>query len=158
MKNTLKLDHAKRTIVMDRTFAKYAANTMSQEYAHLQTVRQDYPEYQVVQRKIKRSKTKECYRGLNYEYMEEYIKTHGSKEEVATNLAEFKEKKLISLCHSTSRRYPVIKSWFLAKYPEVMKFGLSDDEKQTTNEKDTVAAPEAEENELDFEMPAKISA
>lgn len=72
MKNTLKLDHAKRTIVMDRTFAKYAANTMSQEYAHLQTVRQDYPEYQVVLRRIKRSKTKECYRGLNYEYMEDY--------------------------------------------------------------------------------------
>ena len=53
MKNTLKLDHAKRTIVMDRTFAKFAVNTMSQEYAHLQTVRQDYPEYKVVQRKIK---------------------------------------------------------------------------------------------------------
>lgn len=159
MKNTLRLDHSKRTIVMDRTFAKYAANTMSTEYAHLQAVRQDYPEYQVVLRKIKRNKTKECYRGLTYEYMEEYIKTHGSKEESATNLTEFKEKKLISLCHSTSRRYPVIKSWFLAKYPEVMKFGLSDDEKQTTNEEeDTVAATEAEENELDLEMPIKISA
>ena len=159
MKNTLKLDHSKRTIVMDRTFAKYATNTMSQEYAHLQAVRHDYPEYQVVLRKIKRNKTKECYRGLTYEYMEDYIKTHGSKEESATNLAEFKEKKLISLCHSTSRRYPVIKSWFLAKYPEVMKFGLSDDEKQTTNEEDdTVTAPEAEENKLDYEMPVKISA
>ena len=55
MTNVLKLNHADRTIVMDRTFAKFAANTMSQEYAHLQTVRQDYPEYQVVQRKIKRS-------------------------------------------------------------------------------------------------------
>jgi len=32
MKNTLKFDHAKRTIVMDRTFAKFAANTMSQEF------------------------------------------------------------------------------------------------------------------------------
>ena len=128
MKNTLKLNHANRTIVMDRTFAKFAANTMSTEYAHLQAVRQDYPEYTVVLRKIKRNNTKECYRGLTYEYMEEYIKTHGSKEESATNLAEFKEKKLISLCHSTSRRYPVIKSWFLAKYPEVMEFGVKVDE------------------------------
>ena len=143
MKNTLKLDHAKRTIVMDRTFAKYAANTMSQEYAHLQTVRQDYPEYQVVLRRIKRSKTKECYRGLNYEYMEDYFKTHGSEEECAKNLAEFKEQKLISLCHSTSRRYPTIKKWFLAKYPEVMEFGMPD---------------AAEDNELAYEMPVKISA
>lgn len=84
MKNTLKLDHAKRTIVMDRTFAKYAANTMSQEYAHLQTVRQDYPEYQVVQRKIKRSKTKECYRGLNYEYMEEYHAVEQDKDSTSS--------------------------------------------------------------------------
>lgn len=149
MKNTLKLDHAKRTIVMDRTFAKYAANTMSQEYAHLQTVRQDYPEYQVVQRKIKRSKTKECYRGLNYEYMEDYIKTHGSKEERTKNLAEFKEQKLISLCHSTSRRYPTIKKWFLAKYPEVMEFGMPDVAKESNS---------AEDNEVAYEMPAKISA
>ena len=149
MKNTLKLDHAKRTIVMDRTFAKFAANTMSQEYAHLQTVRQDYPEYQVVQRKIKRSKTKECYRGLNYEYMEDYIKTHGSKEECAKNLAEFKEQKLISLCHSTSRRYPTIKKWFLAKYPEVMEFGMPDAAEENSS---------AEDNEVAYEMPVKISA
>ena len=159
MKNTLKLNHTNRIIVMDRTFAKFAANTMSTEYAHLQSVRQDYPEYTVVMRKIKRNNTKECYRGLTYEYMEEYIKTHGTKEECATNLAEFKEKKLISLCHSTSRRYPVIKSWFLAKYPEVMEFGLPNDDKQTTTAGDDAAtAPEAEENELEFEMPAKISA
>ena len=50
MKNTLRLNHAERTIVMDKTFAKFAANTMSAEYAHLQQVRQDYPLYTVVQR------------------------------------------------------------------------------------------------------------
>ena len=43
MKNTLRLNHDTRTIVMDRTFARYAADTMSLEYAHLQQVRQDYP-------------------------------------------------------------------------------------------------------------------
>jgi len=128
MKNTLRLDHHNRTIIMDRTFAKYAANTMSTEYAHLQAVRQDYPNYTVTQRQIKRKATKECYRGLTYEYMEDYIKTHGSKEEVTTNLADYKELKLISQCHSTSRRYPTIKKWFLAKYPEVMEFGVTVDE------------------------------
>ena len=144
---------------MDRTFAKYATNTMSTEYAHLQTVRQDYPEYQVVQRKIKRSKTKECYRGLNYEYMEDYIKTHGSEEECEKNLAEFKEQKLISLCHSTSRRYPTIKKWFLAKYPEVMEFGMPDEEtKAAEAEEESTATPKAEENEVEFEESFKISA
>lgn len=144
---------------MDRTFAKYATNTMSTEYAHLQAVRQDYPEYKVVMRQIKRNKTKECYRGLTYEYMEDYIKTHGSKEECVKNLAEFKEQKLISLCHSTSRRYPTIKKWFLAKYPEVMEFGMSGEEKKAAEAaEESTAAPEAEENEVDFEEPVKISA
>ena len=30
---TLKLNHAERTIIMDKTFAKFAANTMSAEYS-----------------------------------------------------------------------------------------------------------------------------
>lgn len=47
MKNTLKIDHSKKTIVMDRTFAKLSENTRSEEYAHLQQVRRDYPNYLV---------------------------------------------------------------------------------------------------------------
>ena len=39
MKNTLKLSHAKREIVMDATFARNAENTMSPEYAHLHLLR-----------------------------------------------------------------------------------------------------------------------
>lgn len=136
MKNTLKLDHAKRTIVMDRTFAKFAANTMSTEYAHLQAVRQDYPEYAVVLRKIKRNKTKECYRGLTYEYMEDYILTHGTPEEIKKNLKIYDEKKLISECHSKARRYPVIKSWFLETFPEILKFGMNEDPKVIETEND----------------------
>ena len=86
---------------------------------------------------------------LNYEYMEDYIKTHGSEEEYEKNLAEFKEQKLISLCHSTSRRYPTIKKWFLAKYPEVMECGMPDAAEESNN---------AEDNEVAFDMPVKISA
>ena len=39
MANTLKLDHEKGLIVMDRVFAKKSENTLSDEYAHLQNVR-----------------------------------------------------------------------------------------------------------------------
>ena len=66
MKNTLKLSHAKREIVMDATFARNAENTMSPEYAHLQTVRRDYPDYTVIRRTIKRNANKESYKGLTY--------------------------------------------------------------------------------------------
>ena len=42
MKNTLKINHENKAIVMDRTFAKFAEDTRSEEYAHLQQVRKDY--------------------------------------------------------------------------------------------------------------------
>ena len=60
MKNTLKINHEKGTITMDRTFAKKAENTMSAEYAHLQNVRRDYPTYTVIRREIKKNPNKEC--------------------------------------------------------------------------------------------------
>ena len=121
---------------MDRTFAKYAANTRSEEYAHLQKVRQDYPDYQVIRRQIKTNNNKETYRGLTYEYMEDYILTHGTPEEIKKNLKTYDEKKLISECHSKARRYPVIKSWFLETFPEVLKFGMNEDPKVIETEND----------------------
>lgn len=71
MKNVLKLNHENCTIVMDRTFAKRSENTRSEEYTHLQQVRQDYPTYTVVRRQIKTNPKKENYKGLTYEYIYE---------------------------------------------------------------------------------------
>ena len=124
MKNTLRLNHTERTIVMDKTFAKFAANTMSSEYAHLQQVRQDYPLYTVVQRHIRKNTKQEHYHGLTYRYMEDYIASHGSAEDRRI----YDEMKLISECHSKSFRYPVIKSWFLERFPEIKIFGVPVDE------------------------------
>ena len=138
MKNTLRLNHAERTIVMDKTFAKLAANTMSPEYAHLQQVRQDYPLYTVVQRHIRKNTKQEHYHGLTYRYMEDYITTHGSAEDRRI----YDEKKLISECHSKSFRYPVIKSWFLERFPEIKTFGV----------------PVEEEAEIEAPMEASMEA
>ena len=124
MKNTLKINHTNRTIIMDRTFAKYAENTMSEEYAHLQQVRRDYPTYTVLRRQIKSNSNKKTYRGLTYEYMEDYILTHGTSETITKNFAEYNEMRLIAECHGRAFRYPVIKSWFLDHYPEITKFGV----------------------------------
>ena len=127
MKNTLKINHTNSTIVMDRTFAKLAENTMSAEYAHLQQVRKDYPTYTVIQRQIKKNSNKETYNGLTYEYMEGYIMTHGSIETIQANLREFEEMRLISKCHSKAFRYPTIKAWFLERFPEIKAFGVKAD-------------------------------
>lgn len=125
MKNVLKINHEEREIIMDRTFAKFAENTRSEEYAHLQQVRKDYPTYTVTLRKIKKNPNKQVYPGLTYQYMEDYIVTHETPENEKEVLAEFHDMIFISQCHSKAYRYPTIKKWFLNKYPEVAKFGLS---------------------------------
>ena len=137
MKNTLKLNHTERTIVMDKTFAKFAADTMSAEYAHLQQVRQDYPLYTVVQRHIRKNTKQEHYHGLTYRYMEDYIASHGSAEDRRI----YDEKKLISECHSKSFRYPVIKSWFLERFPEIKTFGVPVEEETEASVEAPVEAP-----------------
>ena len=137
MKNTLRLNHAERTIVMDKTFAKFAANTMSAEYAHLQQVRQDYPLYTVVQRHIRKNTKQEHYHGLTYTYMEYYIASHGSKEDRRI----YDEMKLISQCHSKGFRYPVIKSWFLERFPEIKTFGVPVEEEAETSMEAPAEAP-----------------
>ena len=143
MKNTLRLNHTNRTIVMDRTFAKFAANTMSQEYAHLQRVRMDYPTYTVELRHIKKAPAKECYRGLTYTYMKDYIIARGTKEDLET----YNEMKLISECHSKAFRYPTIKAWFLERFPEIKQFGVREDtEPQGGNTADDIAEETANIN------------
>ena len=150
MKNTLKINHADRIIVMDRTFAKFAENTMSAEYAHLQQVRKDYPTYTVTKRQIKRNDNKESYKGLTYEYMETYILSHGTSETRIANLREFNEMRLIAECHSKAFRYPVIKAWFLEMYPEVKNFGMKVEaiaEEETEIQDNIVEIPAQEQKE-----------
>ena len=123
MKNTLKIDFENGKIVMDRTFAQKCRNTRSEEYAQLQSVRRDYPNFAVVTRSIKRNPNKETYAGLTYQYMGDYIMTHESAETVDAVLTEFAEMRMIAACHSKAFRYPTIKKWFLQQYPEVANFG-----------------------------------
>ena len=130
MKNYIKVDTVNRMLVMDRTFAKNASIVGSREYEMLQQAKRDYADegYQVVTRKIKTNSNKKTYSGLTYEYMYDYILTHEPKETVAKVSAEFDEMILISQCHSKAFRYPVIKKWFLEKYPEIVEFGMPKEE------------------------------
>ena len=138
MVNTLKVNYTNHTIVMDRTFAKRAMDTWTEEYAHLQAVRKDYPNYEVVQRHIRTNSNKNTYAGLTYEYMESYIITHGTEETRLANFKTLQEMRVISECQGKAFRYPVIKSWFLEMYPEIANFGVKDDdEKKNDSEGET---------------------
>lgn len=111
MKNTLKINHAERTITMDRTFAKNAENTMSAEYSHLQSVRRDYPTYTVVRRQIKKNPNKECYK----KGMKKYPK--GIREAVVARIQAGESQNKLSKAYGISRY--AIQSWL--KEPAVPK-------------------------------------
>lgn len=122
MKNTLKLIHDKQIIQMDRTFEKLAQNARSDEYALLQSVRRDYPNYRVTTRHIKKNTATEHYKGLKYDFMRSYILWTLSKGDTRATLEEFDEMIFFSKCHS--KRYSKIKKWFLDTYPEVKEYGM----------------------------------
>lgn len=123
MTNILRVDFTNRKIIMDRTFAKLVEDTRSPEYEHLQRVRQDYPNYTVVQNHIHKNTKKKTYKGLSYDYMEDYILKNGKIE----ILREYYHMREISECHGKAFRYPVVKQWFLDKFPEIMQFGIVQD-------------------------------
>lgn len=134
MTNTLKINYTNYTIIMDRTFAKLAQDTRSPEYARLQEVRRDYPDFKVIQRSIRKNTDKKTYAGLTYDYMESYIMSHGTEEKRRANLRKYAEMRNIAECQGKRYRYPVIKSWFLDEYPEIVRFGIEEDASTTVPE------------------------
>lgn len=123
MKTAINIDFLNNRILMTKTFANRASDVRSEEYEVLQKARRDYPTFTVEIRTIKRNPYKKTYAGLTFQYMRDYICTHGSAEERRKNLDEFEEMLLISQCHSKPFRYPTIKKWFLERYPAILDFG-----------------------------------
>ena len=139
MKTDLYLEFDKNAIIMTSTFVKKCRDTNSAEYAQLQSVRRDYPNYHVATRQIKHNTEMEHYKGLSYAYMEDYIRTHETGKDLIAVLNEFGEMIHLSKCHS--KRYPVIKQWFLDKYPEIVKYGMPKDSEKEAQDTKTVDLP-----------------
>lgn len=160
-KSKLMVKYAEGIIEMNTTFAKMMQNPLSDEYALLQRTRQDFPAFAVRTRQIKTNPKKDTYKGLTYEYMREYIILHTTAEGRTKALAEFDEMILISKCHGQSLRYPTIKKWFLAQYPDVAKFGteVADQSEKTceeTKSQNVVPFPTAKKAEIAEPVDAEV--
>ena len=151
-KSRLSVLYAKSVIEVNTIFAKMMENPRSDEYELLQKIKMENPGFTVSRRQIKSNPKKDTYKGLTYEYMKKYIKLHETKEEAEKVIAYLEDQILISKCHGQRLRYPTIKKWFLAKYPEVAKFGIDEtedqdnkqDEAQTAETKNQNAVPASE--------------
>lgn len=114
----IKIDFAGRKIVIAKKFSENASRVNTAEYHELQKVRNDYPDFVVTVRSIRKNENKESYLGLNYAFMEKYIMMQPEAEK---RMKEYQDKRLISECHSI--RFPAIKQWFLKTYPEIKNYG-----------------------------------
>ena len=139
----IKVNYAERKIVLSSAFAKKCFIPGSFEYAQLQAVRADYPDFALVTRKFKTNTAQEHYRGLTYDFMREYIGTH--EIDAKPVLAELDEMIGVSKCHSLSKRYPTIKAWFLERYPAIAEFGMTKSENisQLPEAKDEISESDA---------------
>ena len=86
-KSKLMVKYADGVIEMNTTFAKEMRNPLSEEYALLQRTRLDFPKFEIRTRQIKSNPKKDTYKGLTYEWMEDYILTHGTAEESERTLS-----------------------------------------------------------------------
>lgn len=108
-----------KKIEMTKTEAKAAGKPNTAEYNTLLELMKSFPGYQI--EIVKSVKKVDRFKGLSFDYMEVYIKSHGEEK-----LAEFYE--LRGLDESGKKKelavvasYGEIKMWFLNEFPEIEK-------------------------------------
>ncbi len=118
----IRIDYSARKIILSSSFEKRAFIVGTAEYDQLQSVRHDFPDFALATRKFKTNTAQDRYKGLTYDYMHWYISAHDKDADKV--LKELDEMISVSKCHSLNKRYPIIKSWFLDRYPEIAEFGM----------------------------------
>lgn len=110
-----------KKIEMTKTEAKAAGNPATPEYATLLDLMKNFPAFSI--EIMKSTKKTDRFKGLTYDYMENYIKTH--KEALLETFYELrgldKDGKKIGMVAAAT--YGEIKMWFLTQFPEIEKLG-----------------------------------
>ena len=116
------INSKKMTIEVTKAFTKRASKFNTKEYKDLQSVRRDYPNFEVVVRTTKANKN--SYKGLTFEYMETYIKAHDDENNTIMkdflDLRGLSDEAIEAMADSAS--YGEIKAWFFDQYPQIKKF------------------------------------
>ena len=115
------INYTNSTIEMSKTEAKAAGKYGSEKFNELQTLKAAEPTFRVV---IVKSTAKkgDHFKGLTYDYMENYIKAHDDEEH--STLTIFNELRGLDangqkIELAAVATYGEIKMWFLAQYPEI---------------------------------------
>ena len=129
-------NHLTRKIEMTKTEAKAAGKPNTAAYNTLLELMNNFPSYQIEIVKTAAKKV-DRFKGLDYDYMEKYIKDHPLKIEVKMDEGEKESKSILEIFYelrgldkdgkkigmAAAASYGEIKMWFLTQYPEIEKMG-----------------------------------
>ncbi len=123
------VDYPNRMITLSSAFERKAFTPGTAEYTQLMQVRADFPDFRLNTRQFKTNTKQDRYKGLTYDYMRWFIgKIEGNNAPAV--LEGFELLIDISKGHSTGKRYPEVKQWFLKRYPAFAEFGMTDEQLQ----------------------------
>ena len=117
MNRDAKVNFNNNTIEITKAFAKKAANPMSAEFKELMKLRSNLAGFEVVVKtSVKRTK-KDTLKGLNYDFMRQYIERHD--DENNSRMVEFERITVKNDDTLATKSYGEVKRWFLEEFPEV---------------------------------------
>lgn len=99
------VNYKKNTLEITKAFEKKASAYGSEAYVELSEARKEFPNYRIV---VKTTKSNNSFKGMDYDFMKEYISKHEDSEKHTEELNELIDKKLT---------YGEIKQWFVETYP-----------------------------------------
>jgi hypothetical protein len=103
--SNISINFKKNTIEVTKSFEKKARTYGSEEYNELINAKKEFPNYRLV---IKTTKSNKSFKGMDYDFMKEYISKHEDSEKRTNELNDLIDKKLT---------YGEIKQWFIETYP-----------------------------------------
>lgn len=110
------IDFFKKTITGTKASFDKAGKGFGAEYEELTAKMAAHPDFElrVKEQKVKTTKSKRTYEGMDYKFMEDYIATF---EDVAM-VKEYEAVKQMAVDCGT-KAYPLVKKWFLSKFSDM---------------------------------------
>ena len=120
----MRINLTERTIALTKKEMTAASRYGSDAYKELQNARRDNPGFEIVTITRMVKTQRETYKGLTYEYMEKYIKTHDDdKQSIMNEYLMLRGKSDDALeIQAGSASFLEIRTWFLKTFPAIEAF------------------------------------
>ena len=105
------INASKKEIIITKKFEKEANVIGSAAYRELVTLMNDFSNFDIRVKEIKKNVNKKTYNGLTIEEMKRFVKTQSEEESILFE-------RVIMTAKKRSGSYAITKKWFLNKYKE----------------------------------------